>query len=106
MIFSSCFDYALLAYNAVVSRVASNPLRNVRLSYLSLPNQSVFPGPWEEYIRAPVTKSHIQPSKIRHVQGSVFLPDALLDLPDGDSSTTIGPGGLIILEFSENIAGR
>ncbi|KAL8760417.1 MAG: hypothetical protein Q9199_000041, partial [Rusavskia elegans] len=106
MIFSGCFDYAVLAYHAVVHQLAPSLLYNVGISHLSLPPQAVFPGPWEAYIRAPVNKSHIRPSKIWHVEGSVSAPGAVLDSPESNSSTTIGPGGLVIFEFSENIAGR
>lgn len=106
MILSDCFDYVLLAYHTVFHHLAPSLLSSVGISHLSLPSQVVFPGPWEACIRAPVNKSHIPPSKIWHVQGSVSAPGAVLDSPGSNSSTTILPGGLVIFEFSENIAGR
>ena len=106
MIFSGCFHYAVLAYHAVVDQVASSLYYDAAISHLSLPTQAVFPGPWEAYIKAPVNKSHIRPSKIWHVEGSVSVPNAVLDWPETNSSTTLAPGGLVTYEFSENIAGR
>ncbi|KAL8915509.1 MAG: hypothetical protein Q9171_000074 [Xanthocarpia ochracea] len=106
MIWAGFIDYAILAYNAVAHHIASNSLHHVGISHLSLPRHAVFPGPWEEYIKAPVNKSHIRPSKVWHVEGSVSAPEAVLDWADKNSSTTIDPGGLIIFEFADNIAGR
>ncbi|KAL8735542.1 MAG: hypothetical protein Q9166_000710 [cf. Caloplaca sp. 2 TL-2023] len=106
MILSDFFDYAILAYNSVAHQIASNVPLSVSISHLSLPCHTVFPGPWEEYIRAPANKSHIRPAKVWHVEGSVSVPEAVLEWQQSNSSTTIGPGGLIILEFPENIAGR
>ncbi|KAL8657012.1 MAG: hypothetical protein Q9226_002339 [Calogaya cf. arnoldii] len=106
MIFSGCFHCAVLAYHAVVDQVASSLYYNAAISHLSLPTQAVFPGPWEVHIKAPVNKSHIRPSKIWHVEGSVSVPNAVLDWPETNSSTTLAPGGLVTYEFPENIAGR
>ncbi|KAL8819556.1 MAG: hypothetical protein Q9223_002029 [Gallowayella weberi] len=106
MILSDFLDYAILAYNAVAHQLAINLPFSLGISHLSLPHDAVFPGPWDEYIRAPVNKSYIRPAKIWHVEGSVAVPEAVLDWTEDNSSTTIGPGGLVILEFSENIAGR
>ena len=106
MIWTDFIDYAILAYNAVAHHIASNTLHHVGISHLSLPRHAVFPGPWEEYIKAPVKKSHIRPSKIWHVEGSVSAPEAVLDWTGKNSSTTIDPGGLVIFEFADNIAGR
>ncbi|KAL8674516.1 MAG: hypothetical protein Q9168_001108 [Polycauliona sp. 1 TL-2023] len=106
MIFSSCLDYLLLAYHAVAYQVAPSLLHILPVSYRSLPTRTVFPGPWEEYIRAPATKSHIHPKGIWRVQGSVSVPTRPLDLSDSTSPITIRPGGLVTFEFSENIAGR
>ncbi|KAL8684043.1 MAG: hypothetical protein Q9186_000073 [Xanthomendoza sp. 1 TL-2023] len=107
MIQSNFFDHAILAYNAMAHQLAMNLPLGVGVSHVSLPHQAVFPGPWDEYIKTPVNKSYIRPAKVWHVEGSVAVPEAVLDWTKGnDSSTTIGPGGLVILEFSENIAGR
>ena len=106
MIFSACFDYVLLAYHAVVQQIASSVYHDLAISHLSLPPRAVFPGPWEGYIKAPANRSYIRPSSIWHVEGPVSGLNAVLDCPDGNQSTTIEPGGLVIFEFSENIAGR
>ncbi|KAL8777986.1 MAG: hypothetical protein Q9213_007612, partial [Squamulea squamosa] len=106
MILSDWLNYAILAYNAVARQFIFNVLTNVGISYSSLPNQAVFPGPWEEYIKAPVNKSLIRPARVWHASGSVSGPEALLESPKGNAPTIIGPGGLVIFEFSENIAGR
>ncbi|KAI4187397.1 MAG: hypothetical protein LQ348_004087 [Seirophora lacunosa] len=81
------------------------PLR-AGISHTSLPHHAVFPGPWEEYIKAPRNRSYIRPDKIWHVEGPTLLPEALLGGYDSASSMTLDPGGLVILEFAENIAGR
>lgn len=106
MSFSACFDYVLLAYHAVVQQITSSVYHHLALSHLSLPPRTVFPGPWEEYIKAPANKSYIRPSRTWHVEGPVSGPSAVLDCSEGNQSTTIEPGGLVIFEFSENIAGR
>lgn len=106
MIFSGCFHNVVLAYHAVAYYVIPNVFYDVGISYLALPHRAVFPGPWDEYIKAPANKSYIQPSRIWHVEGPVSEPNATLDWPEGNQSTTIEPGGLVVYEFSENIAGR
>ncbi|KAL8937438.1 MAG: hypothetical protein Q9216_004426 [Gyalolechia sp. 2 TL-2023] len=106
MIISDFFTYLALTYNNVFHHIAANAPSSAGISHTFLPRQSVFPGPWEEYIKAPSNKSQIRPQKIWHVEGDVSIPEAVLDWQQGNSSTTLGPGGLLTLEFPENIAGR
>lgn len=106
MIFSNLFDYAVLAYSVVAQRLGSTVPLRAGISHTSLPRQAVFPGLWEEYIKAPYDKSRIRPGKLWHTEGSVSSPEAVLNWQESNSSTTLGPGGLITLEFPENIAGR
>ena len=106
MIFSGCFDYVVLAYHAAAHHIIPTVFHDVGISYLALPSRAVFPGPWDEYIKGPANKSYIRPGRIWHVEGPVSDPNAMLDWPEGNQSTTIDPGGLVIFEFSENIAGR
>ncbi|KAI4175847.1 MAG: hypothetical protein LQ343_001461 [Gyalolechia ehrenbergii] len=103
---SDFFNYVALTYNTVFHQVAANVPSSAGISSTFLPRQAVFPGPWEEYIKAPSNKSHIRPQKIWYVEGHVSMPEAVLDWQQGNSSTTLDPGGLVILEFPENIAGR
>lgn len=106
MMVSDFFNYVALTYNTVFHQVAANVPSSAGISSTFLPRQAVFPGPWEEYIKAPSNKSHIRPQKIWYVEGHVSMPEAVLDWQQGNSSTTLDPGGLVILEFPENIAGR
>ncbi|KAL8833064.1 MAG: hypothetical protein Q9170_004526 [Blastenia crenularia] len=106
MIFSGFFEYLAIAYNTVYYQFAPNVPFSAGISHTSLPQQAVFPGPWDEYIKAPFDKSHIRPQKVWHVEGPVSIPEAILDWRESNSSATLGPGGLVTLEFAENIAGR
>lgn len=76
--------------------------------YESLPDRTIFPGPWESNIRAPVNKSYIVPTKIYNLEGAVSGAEYMLEDADTTKgiSWVIGPGGLISFEFAENIAGR
>lgn len=76
--------------------------------YESLPLDTIFPGPWESNIRAPVNKSHIAPVKIFNSEGAVSGAEAVLQGADvnAEASWIIGPGGLTTFEFGENIAGK
>lgn len=75
--------------------------------YENLPLDTIFPGPWESNIRAPVNKSHIVPVKIFNHEGNVTGAEALLQDADAPGvSWTINPGGLVTFEFQENIGGR
>ncbi|KAI4161070.1 MAG: hypothetical protein LQ342_005233 [Letrouitia transgressa] len=76
------------------------------VSLNSLPTKTLFPGPWEENIKAPIVKSAIYPIKVWNTEGEASKPEALLEWADKGTSTQLGSGGLISLEFSENIAGR
>ena len=80
---------------------------NAGPDYNDLPLDTIFPGPWESNIRAPVNKSRITPVRIFDFQGAVSGAEAVL--LDGDAkgiSWVISPGGLITFEFAENIGGR
>jgi hypothetical protein len=78
--------------------------------YESLPLDTIFPGPWERYIRAPVNKSHIAPVKIVNFEGAVLGVQTVLEHAEVDAnggiSWVIGSGGLVTFEFEENISGR
>ena len=75
--------------------------------YENLPLDTIFTGPWESNIRAPVNKSHIVPIRIFNREGNVTGAEALLQDVDAPGvSWTISPGGLITFEFQENIGGR
>lgn len=71
---------------------------------------TLFSGPWESNIRAPVNKSHILPAKIFHSEGAVSGTEAVLK--DETLSSSVGrswvirPGGLTTFEFAESIGGR
>jgi hypothetical protein len=75
--------------------------------YESLPLDTIFPGPWENDIRAPLNKSHILPVKIFNSEGAVSGAESILQ--DGSTSgisCVLSPGGLITFEFEENISGK
>ncbi|KAI0007719.1 Six-hairpin glycosidase-like protein [Xylariaceae sp. FL0662B] len=79
------------------------------IDYGNLPTEPVFPGPWDNYIKAPDNKSFITPARIWRVEGNVTTPrDKSLTVGQGygTSSVLIGEGGLLTVEFGENIAGR
>ena len=80
------------------------------IDYNNLPNETIFPGPWEESIKAPANKSYIRPARIWKARGNVSDSgfDASLRTADHDSGSSIliGIGGILTLEFDENIAGR
>ena len=80
------------------------------IDYNHLPNETIFPGPWEEYIKAPANKSYIRPARIWKARGNVTDSGFEASLRSNDhrsgSSILIGVGGILTLEFDENIAGR
>ncbi|EPE33595.1 Six-hairpin glycosidase [Glarea lozoyensis ATCC 20868] len=78
------------------------------VDYDALPSDTIFPGPWESNIRAPLNKSHIVPSKIFNFEGAVSGQESILQDADAASgiSWVIRTGGLITFEFEENISGR
>ncbi len=75
-------------------------------SYEDLPPEAVFPGPWDEHIQAPVNKTHIRPERIWKKEGDVAEVHTLVVGKTKHSVLTMGPGGLVTLEFPQNIAGR
>lgn len=100
------FAFALIL--GVIGAVAasSQPTTKAGFSYDDLPSESVFPGPWDEYIQAPANKTHIRPTGVKHVEGDVSNAEALLDGVHGSQNVVLGPGGLVIFDFGQNIAGR
>jgi len=77
----------------------------------ALPDESVFPGPWEQYIKAPANKSFIEPARIWSVKGNVTSSAAAgVALREGGhvpgGGIMMGPGGRLTLEFAENVGGR
>lgn len=78
--------------------------------YNSLPLDTLFPGPWEQNIKAPKNKTHIVPVRIFNYEGATFGAESVLEDADVSVDTGltwgIGPGGLITFEFAENIGGR
>ncbi|KAL7625295.1 hypothetical protein AAE478_004511 [Parahypoxylon ruwenzoriense] len=80
------------------------------VDYHNLPVDPVFPGPWDKYIKAPANKSFITPTRFWKVEGNVTT----LSIDSGPltyghyygGGILIGEGGLLTLEFRENIAGR
>lgn len=86
--------------------VAGNP--GAAIDYEHLPNATLFPGPWEQYIRAPANKSYIIPTRIYKIRGNVSTSSIEGEggrHQEGDG-LMIGAGGTLSLEFAENIAGR
>jgi hypothetical protein len=75
-------------------------------SYEELPSKPVFPGPWDENIQAPANKTHIRPKRIWNQEGNVGEADVVVDGVSKNRSLTMSPGGLVTLEFAQNIAGR
>jgi len=78
----------------------------VRFSYDDLPSEAVFPGPWDDYIQAPANKSYIRPIAVKSTEGDVSNAMGLLEGVYWEKKPVLGPGGLMILEFEQNIAGR
>lgn len=75
-------------------------------SYEDLPSKAVFPGPWDANIQAPANKTHIKPQRIWNTEGDVAAAEVLVAGESKSRSLTMGPGGLVTLEFPQNIAGR
>jgi len=97
---SVCASLVLLS--AIAHAVNNGP------DYESLPLDTIFPGPWERNIRAPLDKTHITPVKIFNTEGAVSGAESVLQDADtsGGKSWIIGRGGLITFEFEENISGK
>jgi hypothetical protein len=93
---------ALCASATLIQALQSGP------DYKSLPLDTIFPGPWESNIRAPVNKSRIVPVRIFGSEGAVSGGESVLQNANTDrgSSWRIGTGGLITFEFEENISGK
>jgi hypothetical protein len=97
-----------LAFQSALTLAAgSYQFSKTGFSYDSLPARTLFPGPWEAYIQAPANKTHIKPVAVRNVEGDVRKGHlSLLAEATGHHAVSIGPGGLITLDFGQNIAGR
>ncbi|KAI0123035.1 Six-hairpin glycosidase-like protein [Xylariales sp. AK1849] len=97
--------FAFLSFLDVSSALPPNGI-----DYHHLPNETVFPGPWDDYIKAPANKSFITPKSIYAVEGNVTTSNSELFNRDGNlpagTSILIGEGGHLTVEFAENIAGR
>ena len=75
--------------------------------YENLPRKTIFPGPWEDNIRAPSNKSFIQPSAIFAREGRVSGAESLLlYAKEKHGSWNITTGGLVTFQFKENISGK
>ncbi len=78
--------------------------------YNSLPLDTLFPGPWESNIKAPVNKTYITPVRIFNFEGATVGAESVLQGADananGGLTWGISPGGLITFEFAENIGGK
>ncbi|KAF6831860.1 alpha-l-rhamnosidase a [Colletotrichum plurivorum] len=77
----------------------------------SLPTKPIFKGPWDRFNKAPVDKARITPSRIWDVEGNITTSLRTVKVGTAaagafDHGITIGPGGVLTLEFEENIAGR
>ncbi|KAK7953957.1 alpha-L-rhamnosidase A [Apiospora saccharicola] len=75
------------------------------IDYHHLPQEPVFPGPWDRFIKAPANKSYITPARIWMVDGNVTTTSNGGYL-SANGDILIGEGGHITLEFEENISGR
>ncbi|KAI5921402.1 Six-hairpin glycosidase-like protein [Camillea tinctor] len=94
----------------IISVLVASALTSA-IDYHDLPKTAVFPGPWDDYIKAPANKSFITPAGVWKTEGNVTTltrdhrPSAA-GVPNSSSSISIGDGGLVTVEFRENIAGR
>ncbi|KAM0324174.1 hypothetical protein ACHAQA_008367 [Verticillium albo-atrum] len=93
----------LLAPSVLVEAASVNPA--------ALPDKTLFPGPWERYIKAPADKTRITPARIWATYSNVSTSSAPREaLAPGDhvpgQGIVIGPEGLLTLEFKENVGGR
>ncbi|KAK3994677.1 Six-hairpin glycosidase-like protein [Cladorrhinum sp. PSN332] len=102
------FFFTLLAY--VLSGLAS--ARGI--SYEHLPDRSVFPGPWDKYIKAPADKERVEPVGIFRTVGNVTVTADSRDYWNKEgrgangkaAAVSVGGGGEATWDFGENIAGR
>ncbi|TVY81962.1 hypothetical protein LSUE1_G007263, partial [Lachnellula suecica] len=99
-------SYSLLCFPVAATQASKSSYDGP--DYESLPLDTIFPGPWEDNIRAPVNKSYITPAEIFASEGDIIGASSLLqDAGSHDEKAwVVGPGGLITFEFGENIAGR
>ncbi|KAK3327999.1 Six-hairpin glycosidase-like protein [Cercophora scortea] len=108
--------WAAPLFAAVAVSASGNSLFDDPIAYEPLPNATLFPGPWDEYIKAPKNKSHILPARFWKVRGNVSTSTATTvtwgkneDNNTGHvpgSGILIGPGGVLTVEFKENYGGR
>lgn len=106
--FSMRFYSSRVLGTSILAGTAARAAKFDGPDYESLPLDTIFPGTWENNIRAPFNKSYITPVKIFNFEGAVSGAEAVLQdtKTEGGISWVIGPGGLITFEFGENIAGK
>ncbi|KAK3685694.1 Six-hairpin glycosidase-like protein [Podospora appendiculata] len=108
--------WATPLFVAVVVSALGNSVSDDPIVYEPLPNVTLFPGPWDEYIKAPKNKSHILPARFWKVRGNVSTSTsatASWGKNEEDSAghvrgsgIVLGPGGVLTVEFKENYGGR
>ena len=103
-----CHFQGVLGAFIIIAVSATRAAKYDGPDYESLPLDTIFPGPWENNIRAPFNKSYIQPVNIFKFEGAVSGAEVVLQdaKTDGGISWVIRPGGLITFEFGQNIAGK
>ena len=110
-------DLVLLSLLSLAAGLARSQTTPPFVDPEALPDESVFPGPWERYIQAPANKSFIEPVRVWRAKGNVSTsisgggPGRTRLLREGDEHVpgrrvVIGPGGRVTLEFAENNGGR
>ena len=124
-------DLVLLSLLSLAAGLARSQTTPPFVDPEALPDESVFPGPWERYIQAPANKSFIEPVRVWRARGNVSTSTSTSEgrgrgpgdgrprgpgggarlLREGDTHVSgrrvvIGPGGRLTLEFAENIGGR
>lgn len=113
MIFRFAISLAFVAGAVVTAGVVSTQAllkeHSIELQPLlvqELPTKAVFPGPWDEYIQAPLNKTHIRPKGVHNTTGDVVNASSVLEGGLGNHNLTLGPGGNVIFDFQQNIGGR
>lgn len=106
--FKVSFSLIVIAGATVAAGVTSSQynLQDPVFNGQNLPSEAVFPGPWDQYIQAPADKTHIRPKSVKYAEGDVSDASSVLNGTDGTQSLAIGPGGIVIFEFGQNIGGR
>ena len=102
------FTYIALHILALPTIIKAAPPPTGGPDFEHLPRDTIFPGIWEQYIRAPANKSYILPVKIFAQEGPVYNPDSVLQqtVEERKRAWNISTGGLVTFQFEENISGR